>query len=291
MITFKEVINNYLKYISIKKKLNTFLTNKGRIEKYILPYFENKNIYEFNAQDFLNWQYIIESYNFKYNYKSSLFYTFSDLLNYCIIFYNLKENIAKRIGNFKNNDIEENNLVWNLDDFKKFINVINDQKFKLAYKILFFTGIRKGELLALKVKDLNNNKLTINKTITRNHIIQPPKTRSSNRIISISEDLKKELNNYIKNYRLKNDDYLFNITFTTLARKKDYYCEIANVKKITIHQFRHSHACLLFNYNVPIDEISFRLGHSKISMTTDIYLKYLPKKEKSVLNTLNSINC
>lgn len=71
---------------------------------------------------------------------------------------------------------------------------------------------------------------------------------------------------------------------------KNYYCKKANVKQITIHEFRHSHACLLFKNNVPIEDVSHRLGHSTISMTMDVYLKYLPHNEKRVISTLNSIH-
>lgn len=292
-LLFTTAIKEYLKYIKVKKKLNTYLTNERRINKYILNYFKDKNIYELNCKDIINWEYYIENFNFSYNYKSSLYYTFSDFINFCMLYYNLKDNVVKKVGNFKNNNIEKKGNIWTIKEFNLFINSIKNEKYIILFKILFFTGIRKGELLALKVNDinLNQNTININKTITRNHILQTPKTKSSNRIISINELLKKEIKKYINNYELENNDFLFDISFSDLKRKKDYYCNISGVKQIKIHEFRHSHACLLFNNDVPIDEISFRLGHSKISMTSDIYLKYLPRKEKRVINTLNSLYC
>ena len=156
--------------------------------------------------------------------------------------------------------------------------------------MLYFTGLRKGELLALKWEDINfyERTIKINKTITRTHELQTPKTKSSNRIISLDDEMIRQLKELKIN---NNDDFIFgNVTFTTLLRKKNYYCDIANVKRIKIHEFRHSHACLLFMNNVPIDQISNRLGHSKISITTDTYLKYIPKNEKRVIMTLNSLH-
>ena len=79
------------------------------------------------------------------------------------------------------------------------------------------------------------------------------------------------------------------IPFTTLKRKKDKYCDLANVKRIKIHEFRHSHTCLLYENKVPIQDISKRLGHTDISITMGTYLKNLPRKEKRVISTLNSI--
>lgn len=146
--------------------------------------------------------------------------------------------------------------------------------------------MRKGELLALKWEDIDfiNKTISINKTITREHEIQTPKTQTSNRIISISDNLINELS------KLKRDsEFIFDISFTQLKRKKDYYCNLSGVKQIKIHEFRHSHACLLFTNKIEIEDISYRLGHSNISMTMSTYLKYLPRNEKRVVNLLNSL--
>ena len=146
--------------------------------------------------------------------------------------------------------------------------------------------MRKGELLALKWEDIDfiNKTISINKTITREHEIQMPKTHTSNRIISISDNLINELS------KLKRDsEFIFDISFTQLKRKKDYYCNLSGVKQIKIHEFRHSHACLLFTNKIEIEDISYRLGHSNISMTMSTYLKYLPRNEKRVVNLLNSL--
>lgn len=90
-------------------------------------------------------------------------------------------------------------------------------------------------------------------------------------------------------HKFRNNYFIFDISFTQLKRKKDNYCNLAGVKQIKIHEFRHSHACLLFTNNIKIEDISYRLGHSSISMTMTTYLKYIPKNEKRVLETFNSI--
>lgn len=289
-VNFNEAIYNFYNYVRFKNKSTTYSSIKYRIDKYILPYFNNKNLFDLTKKDYLEWQYYINTLELRYNYKSSLHCTFSKFLNFCIIYYDLPYNVATIVGNFKNNDIENYGDVWTIQEFNQFISVIDNLKYKVIFELLYFTGMRKGEVLALKWEDIdfNKQKISINKTITRTHELQTPKTKASNRIISIPNYLISDIFELKKN---SEDDLVFNdITFTTLLRKKNYYCELANVKRIKIHELRHSHAYFLFDNNVPIDEIKYRLGHSKISMTMDTYLRFIPINEKNVISTLSSIN-
>ena len=301
-MSFYEIGENYFSFIKIKLKNSTYQINKKKIELYIINPNRDKNIYKFDTRDFIEWEIFIEKFGFSYNYKSSLFYLFKEFLDYCINFYNLKENVAIKIGNFRNDEIIKSGNIWSYDDFKKFISVIDNKIYNCLFKLLYFTGLRKGEALALTFNDIDyeEKKININKTITRyldsnnNKIITSPKTKSSNRIISLDNKLIEELKELQKEYdNFNNNMFIFggnnSISFTTLERKKNYYCKLAKVKQIKIHEFRHSHACLLFKNKIEIEDISYRLGHSSISMTMDTYLKYLPKNEKRVISTLNQL--
>lgn len=303
-IKFKEAMFEYLKYKKYTLKKSTYLTNIRKINKYILPYFENNDI-NISFNDYLNWQYTINDFNFKYNYKSSIHYIFSDFFEFCINNYDLKNNIAKKVGNFRNNEISDIGNIWTLEEYNKFIDSIDDIVYKTLFELLFFTGVRKSEALGLTWNDINFKfqYIFINKQISRyiengKKVFITPKTKKSVRKIAIDKyllnNLKELYKYYKKNYvNFDNKWFVFggikSISETQLKRKKDYYCEQSNIKKITIHGMRHSHACILFQNGVPIEDISSRLGHSNISMTMNVYLKYLPKDEKRVINTLNSI--
>lgn len=305
-ITFEQAIEEYLEYVKFKNKQTSHRNIANRINNHILPYFKNKYIQDLSKKDYLNWQIEIDKLNYKIKYKKTLHVCFVTFLNYCMNYYDLNENIASKVGNFHNNNYEQNNgSIWTLEEFNQFINVVDNPTYNILFKLLFFTGLRMGEALALTFNDIDfeNNNIIVNKTITRffendTRIITNPKTKSSQRKICIDNILKNELYTLQEYYILNNLNYSDNyyvfggtksIPPTTLTRYKNKYCAIAGVKQIKIHEFRHSHACLLFMNNVPIDEISYRLGHSTISMTSDIYLKYLPKNEKRVLSTLNSL--
>lgn len=303
-ITFNEAIESYLRFVKLKDKQTSYRNISNRINLHIKPYCETYKIHEFKAIDYLNWQSIINELGYKYRYKKTLHSCFVTFLNYCINFYDLNiKNVATTVGNFKNNDIEEPGKTWTIEEFNKFINVVDSKCYSTLFKFLYFTGARMGEALALTFEDINNNTITINKTMTRffeddHRIITTPKSKKSIRNISIDNLLKYEILDlreyYITHFKDYNDKfYIFGgnkiIPPTTLTRKKNEYCKLAEVKQIKIHEFRHSHACLLFQNNVPIEEISYRLGHSTISMTMDVYLRFIPRNEKRVLETLNSL--
>lgn len=289
-ITFNDIIDDYYLYSSALLKNSTFTEQKYHINKYIVPYFKDKNIYDLNFKDINLWKRYILNFNFSYNYESNLYYHLCNIFDFLTKFYELNRNYARIDGNFKNNDFVNNGNIWSIDEFNQFISFVDNKRYNLLFRLLFFSGMRKGELLALTKSDLcfENNTIRINKALTNRKAIATPKTLSSVRTIHINDKLMRDLKKFVKN--MSDSDLIFSIGFTQLERVKNKYCKIANVKQIKIHEFRHSHACYLFQNNIPIDEISHRLGHANLSTTLDTYLKYLPVNEKRVESLLNSVN-
>ena len=131
-----------------------------------------------------------------------------------------------------------------------------------------------------------------------NREVGTPKTLSSNRKILLDKLLEKDLvklkRKYIERFGNKPDFYIFGGTKplnpSTINRRKLKACKRANIRSITLHQFRHSHATLLLQNGIMINEISRRLGHSRVSTTLDIYTHTNLEQEKRVYNTLNSLH-
>ena len=299
--TYKEFIN----FKELKLKPQSLRSLKSRFENYILPYFKNKNIEDITINDYVNWQKTVEKLNLKYNYKKTLHYCFVSLYEFLNLLGKYTANIPKLVGNFKNNEIVENINFWSHEEFKKFENSFSKEDiiYKTFFILLFRTGLREGEALALTFNDINKNILFINKTLSKEYyngkkIITSPKSRTSIRKIKLDNYTLTAINKLKKYYKtnFKNYNDNFNIfggnkyiSVTTLNRKKSFYCKKCNLKNIRIHDFRHSHATLLIQLNTPIVEVSRRLGHSDINITIKTYCHCEKEYEKRVLDTLNSL--
>lgn len=176
----------------------------------------------------------------------------------------------------------------NLNPFD-FRNVYDTTFYKLALAI----GARVGELVALEWGDidLNNGTITISKTYDdKNHILSTPKTKKSHRTISIDDKTKKMLKAYKKRQETtyKTDKiklvFLWSIdypypSYSALNKHLHEHLKRAGLPVVGFHAFRHTHATLLVESGLDIKALQYRLGHSKVSTTLDIYTHLTNEKE------------
>lgn len=300
-LTVEEACESYYRFLSQKKKPQSLRTITSRFDNYVIPFFANCKVSDIDVDSYLKWQEWINQMGFSYKYKKALHYSVVAMFSYLERFYGLDNNVAKKVGDFANNEIISHKFnVWDKKEFHKFMRVVDNTEYKLLFRLLFKTGLRIGEALALTWNDvdLKNRTIQVNKTTSIIHnkrVINPPKTKKSIRIIRIDRRMSRAIDKhkkyYIKNYENFNPDlFVFGgnkpLSTTTIERKKNQWCKKANVCQIRIHDFRHSHATYLISHNVPITIVSERLGHSDISMTLNTYSHVLKRDEKRVLRTL-----
>ncbi len=319
--SFKLVANDYFKYMYETRKESTVYTYENIYNKNILPFFKNLNIDEITVQQINNWKNELLQKNFKLNYLNKLHTVLKNIFDFGIKNYGLSYNPVTISGRFQrvNEDIkddEEKLKYITYDNFNKFIFVIDDITWKTFFIFLYYTGMRKGEVQALKIKDIDfdTNEIIVNKTLS-------VKTRSDykitntknyiNRKIKMSKILNEQLKEYLnylkKTYSDYNEDwFLFGCTrflpSTTIDNRKHYYFSLSNQEEITIHQFRHSHVSLLVNQyiqsskekNMKIDTTKFfimvgnRLGHSTRVMQ-ETYLHLFPTVQDEIVDLLDNL--
>ncbi len=305
-LSFYDLWLEYEKYMKVKLKKQSYRKEYNNYKNHILPYFKDYLVKDITAKDYLGFMNVIEDNenNYKYSFKTSLHTCMVSILNYAIKFYDLKDNIASKVGNFNKNKREIKNIdFWTYEEYQKFISVIEDELYKIFFNTLYFTGMRIGEITALNWNDFNGDYLDVNKTLSKeldeedNYIINPPKTFKSIRKIKLDNDLIKSLKKLYSRQKKMigfNDNwFIFGgkkaLAQTTITNRKNKYCKIAEVKKIRLHDFRHSHATLLLSQGVPITVISQRLGHSDIAMTLNTYSHLMKQDEDKAINIINCI--
>lgn len=277
---------NELKETSKKNK-------RHMIKVHILPYFGNRKMNEVTPADVIQWQNTIQEKKLSKTYERMIQNQLTALFNHAQKIYNLNNNPCKKVKKMGKSDADKMEF-WTKQEYDKFISTfeVGTENYLMA-EILFWTGVREGELLALTPSDIDfeNNLLHISKTYNRINgvdVITPPKTETSNRTISIPEFLKEEIQDYINgHYGMPENERLFPIVARTLQKRMKKYMEKAEVKIIRVHDFRHSHVAYLINQGVQPLIIKERLGHRDIKITLNTYGHLYPTQQKQVADMLD----
>lgn len=286
-------------YFSDKKnelKANSIRNKQHMINKHIIPYFGDKKLNEITPADIIQWQKIIQKNKFSKTYERMIQNQINALFNHAQRIYNLKENPCKKVKRMGKSDADKLDF-WIKEEYDRFISGV-DRKSEdyLMFEILFWTGIREGELLSLTIADfdMTNNLLHINKTYHRidgKDVISTPKTDNSVRTIIIPNFLKEEVQEYISyHYGFPENERLFPIVARTLQKRMKRYEKKTGVKPIRVHDLRHSHVAYLINQGVEPLIIKERLGHKNIQITLNTYGHLYPSRQKEVAALLDEKN-
>lgn len=296
---FGDFLDIYLENVGNRLKESTLYTKKNIIEKHIRPYFNKKSLSDIKAADIIEWQNemmkVIDTSSgktFTKSYLKTLHNQLSAIFNYAVKFYGLGGNPAKIVGNM-GTDKETKMNFWTLEQYKKFSEAIMEKPFfYYCFEVLYWTGIREGELLALNVNDIDFEKKTLSISKTFHHIngkdlITSPKTFCSNRTIVMPDFLCDELKEYLAlTYDASPECRLFPTGKSQLYHAMDYGIKKAGLPHIRIHDLRHSHVSLLINEGYGAVAIAERLGHESVDITYH-YAHLFPNVQENMANTLN----
>ena len=296
-MTFQNLYEIYMEDMAARLKQSTLLTKKAVLQTHILPFFGSKPINEIKASDVRRWQAKLMSSpnNYSQTYLKKINTELNSIINYAKRFYNLNTNPCGKAGTIGKAKAEEMDY-WTYDEYIAFREGVKDKSLSyICFEVLYWTGIREGELLALSPADidLDNKTISINRTYQRiegKDVFTSPKTRKSKRKIPIPDFLCQELSDYIQSrYMLDADERLFPVTKSYLSHEMIRGCKNTGVKKIRIHDIRHSHASLLINQGCDALMLADRLGHEKVSTTLNTYSHLFPHKQQELVHSLESL--
>lgn len=294
---FKSLYDIYINDMGTRLRKSTIDNKKYIIELKILPYFKDRPISEIKPTDIRKWQNILlkDEKDYSETYLKTINNQLTAIFNYAVKYYDLRDNPCRKAGSIGKGKADEM-LFWTRDEYSKFIECVADKpQSKAAFETLYWTGIRIGELMALTLQDIDfsNKTISINKTIQRikqEDIITAPKTPKSNRIITITDNLANDLKSYTEQiYDIKPTDRIFNFTKYFLHHEMDRGCKKSGIKRIRLHDLRHSHASLLIELGFTPLIIAERLGHEKIETTLNTYSHLYPNKQIEVVDALQKL--
>ena len=292
---FEDFLKLYYEDMAARIRENTMNTKKYIIDLKILPYFGKKSINSITPADIRKWQNELMSQGYSQTYLRTINNQLTAIFNYAVKYYDLKSNPCRKAGSMGKNQADEMNF-WTNEEFSDFADAIMDkQDSYTAFTTLFWTGMRIGELLALTPADINFEEKTISisksyQRIKRKDVITPPKTPKSNRIITVPDFLLADIKDYMNSiYGLKDTDRLFPLTKSFMEHEMQRGIKNSGVKRIRIHDIRHSHCALLFEMGIAPLEVADRLGHERVETTLNIYAHIYPNKQKHLSDKLEQV--
>ena len=184
-------------------------------------------------------------------------------------------------------------LFWTKEEYLKFADVMMDKPMiYYAFEMLYWCGLREGEMLALTPADFDFDKgtVTVSKSYQRingEDKITTPKTEKSNRTIAMPQFLVDEIQEYISMiYGVQPDQRIFPISKSALHREMDRGSKEVGIKRIRIHDLRHSAISLLIDMGFSATAIADRMGHESIDITYN-YAHMFPSRQTEMADKLN----
>ena len=299
-LMFQTLVEEYLADMQGRLKPTTFETKKSLIDTKILPYFKKLKISDIDPRAIRSWQNALmdmkdDDGNAKYaqTYLKSIHSQLSAIMNYAVKYYHLPSNPCLAAGSIGKSKAAEM-TIWSKEQFEQFISLEKKNAYRTAFLILFWTGCREGELLALTPADIPEDQpiIDINKTyavVQQEELFLTPKTEASIRKIAIHETLHQEILKYIHGMLIRPDERIFYFRKYGLLQELHRIAKKAGLPKIRIHDLRHSHVSMLIDMGIPITEISRRLGHESPDITLRIYSHLYPGKERRVADSIEEV--
>ena len=276
--TVKEISEKWLEEYSETVQDSTYIKTSRNFENHIYPALGDRKIGSITP---LQMQEQVNEWSRKLVYGRKLKGLMNNVFKYAIRHGYIDSNPVDSVVATTRKKVDGKSDFYNKDELKSFMKLVvktEDLEKIVLFRLLAFTGARRGEILALEWKDWNDNTLDINKAITRGFAgeeIGNTKTVSSNRLISLDKKTK----NLLKKWKKQNPDtrYIFENEFgkpipTSLPRKwllsilKD-----SKLRPIKIHGFRHTHASLCFDAGMTLKQVQYRLGHTDLKTTMNVY--------------------
>lgn len=277
---------------------HTWYTKSYMIDGKILPYFGRMRVDEIEPIDVVRWQNRLMAYRnekgepYAPTYLRTINNQLAAIFNHAVRFYGLRRSPCSRTTKLGTNKAG-GMLFWTKGEYLRFADAVADKPDSFcAFEVLYWCGLRVGEMLALTPDDVDFERavVSVSKSYQRlkgRDVVTDPKTPKSVRTVAMPAFLAGELSHWLKGHPVAHDGRMFPFTKDRMHHEMTRGCKATGVKRIRIHDLRHSHVSLLIDMGYSAVAIADRLGHE----SADVTLRYahpFPDRQGEIARALDA---
>lgn len=304
-MSFRSLYDLYMNDCKTRLRPSTWVDKAAMFEKHLLPFFATLPVNEITPATVRKWQntminaeYTAKGTGERKSYAPTFLKTLNNQLsaifNFAMKYYRLPMNPVRLAGSMGKRSARTMQF-WTLAEFQQFMTAwpVGSMPY-VIFSLLFWSGMRSGELLALTPGDFDQDAGTVSISKTWSPVnggaFQDPKTEKSRRVIPLPSFIVAMIAGYIaRQYGIQKNERIFDTNKSALFRWLRDGAKRTGVKMIRVHDLRHSHASLLINEGFPPLAIRDRLGHENIQTTLQIYSHLYPSNNEKLLSCLEKL--
>ena len=287
----------YMEDMRPRLRYTTWINKGYMIKDKILLFFGDMAVDEITPKDVMRWQNGMMNAEtpkgtpYSPTYLRTVNNQLTAMFNHAVRYYGLAKSPCSAVDKLGSKKGEEMRF-WTRDEYKQFSEAIVGKPATYhAFEILYWCGLRVGEMLALTPDSIDFGKSVIKvrksyKRLNRQDLITGPKTPKSVRDVKMPAFLRDELQDYVESLDIASDERVFPFTSDYVGHELKRGCKASGVKKIRVHDLRHSHASMLIEMGFSIIAIAERLGHEGIEVTMR-YAHLFPGKQDQMADALD----
>ncbi len=269
-LTVENLIPLYIASMSNQNKDSTVYDRRNTLYNFILPYFNKTKINDLSVEKLYSWQDTLWNTKssrtgkyYSYNRLSNIRGTLNTFLTWSELRYGVPNNLRK-VKKPRRRTQKTSMQFWTREEFDKFISVVDNPTYKAMFNVLYFTGRRKGEVIALSTDDVKNDYIIFDKTYTRKttdgspYKITTTKNEKRDKTI-ICKPLKKALEQYVpqKPFFFGGENPIHE---NTLSHAFERYIAKSGVKRIRMHDLRHSFVSMCIHLGASVYVVADLIG-------------------------------